>query len=238
MLAGVSIVVALVVGIASWRPKHLDYAIVNDIPILWRGAHSFKQSMSVRYDDIELSDPRLVTVRIRNTGKKAIRPEDFDEPVSVSFTKNPPIQARIFEGTSPKFGRAAISRHGQGVHVESLMINPRDWFDIQILSDGPHGNITVQSRIVDARPMKLKMVERLMEPLYLSEPVLYALVGVAFLVGAFFAEQFPNEPVRIYVVTFMALMLFYTVARFARSRQKSFKTFQFLTQSDHTTRTD
>src|SRR5829696_4148828 len=81
-IAGLSF--AIFAFFRNWKPKRLQYEVRVDQEIISQNPHTRWAALSVRFEDRDLHRPRVVTVRVTNTGKVEARGEDFDEPLAVS----------------------------------------------------------------------------------------------------------------------------------------------------------
>ena len=154
--------VGAAIGIALWqhKPKRLDYRVRTNVPILSQHASELGSRIVVAHYGNELKEPRLVTVRIMNTGKQAIVAEDYVQGITIEYEANPPFEAFIARESGPGICTDVWSgtggMHGDPIDVRPMLMNQGDWFDVQLLSDGPSGDVSVSARFKDqARPMRV-----------------------------------------------------------------------------------
>lgn len=146
------------VALAQRNPKTLDYSVLSNVPILRDRTERINSELEINYRDTQLKDPRLVIVRIANTGRRAVEQNDYVEPITVQYEHNPPLGFTEAEGSSPNIVgddiglvTASDSAFVSRVEVRPKLLNPRDWFDLQLLSDGDPGKIGVHARFSDQR---------------------------------------------------------------------------------------
>jgi hypothetical protein len=160
-LAGV--LVGLLGGwlIALWQrePKRLDFEIVNSVAILTPHAEMIRGSLQVLYDDVPLNDPHIVTIRIVNTGKRAVVRDDFVQPIEIEYENNAPFDGNVVEESHEGLFQpeSIFGEDGESVIPSMLpeLMNPGDFFAVQLLSDGGPGLIDVRCRFADqARAMR------------------------------------------------------------------------------------
>lgn len=138
--------------------KTLDYYVVDDVELLTDDARSLRTRLHVEYDGVRVVAPRIVSVRIRNTGTTAIREAEYTRPVRIRYAANPPFEATVV-ACSPDSGLEGVRNlHAASGEPDVLLqpglMNPGEWFDVQMISDGPHGRISVDARFADqSRPM-------------------------------------------------------------------------------------
>jgi hypothetical protein len=140
---------AVALWIAFWqnKPKRLDYEIRNNVPILSSHASSLGGRLSILFEGKGVTEPRLVTVRIKNTGKLAVTADEYVDPIRVDYERNPPFDGFVAQESTPGiltdvFDGALPKRPA----MVPELLNPGDWFDVQLLSDGEPGTISVSSR--------------------------------------------------------------------------------------------
>lgn len=160
-LAVIGIVIAVVTAFYQRQPKQLDYQVMSDIRILSHEARDLREQLGVTYGGMTLTDPRIVVVRIWNTGKKSVLATDFagGVPITISYERNPPKHVKVIgasDGLSADEVGVLEHRPDSGtVQVIPNLINRNEWFDIQLLSDCSHGEIAATTRFADQKgPMR------------------------------------------------------------------------------------
>jgi hypothetical protein len=146
-LALASTIVALAIPVWQRKPKQLDYAILGG-----------PKPTSKKYLDgfgslRRLSDPHIATVRILNTGKRAVEGSHYVKPIRINCEANLPVHASIAAESFPEIVDPVppewTNLSGQTPSLKPPLMNVDDWFDVLLLSDGPPGRIRVTSRFVD-----------------------------------------------------------------------------------------
>jgi hypothetical protein len=168
VLGVIGVVVSTIAWVQQRQPKQLDYEIRSDIRLMNPRARDLQLRVT-NMNGLGFEDPRIMTLRIRNTGKKAVSEEDFiggqpiiivsEEPptptVEAQLTdRSPGLPDDIAEVTvdldqemdSPDFGI---------IRIEPKLLNSGEWFDVQILFENSPGDVSVTARFADQRrPMK------------------------------------------------------------------------------------
>jgi hypothetical protein len=165
------IVVGLLIAVAQIiyqrQPKQLDWELRHDVRLISPQARHLREKLELQYDGTPLVYPRVLVIRVANTGKKAVSAQDFDggDPVKIGYESNPPFDVQLVAaspGLSAEdvadvkrlYGLNGSKRKG-AVEIVPKLLNAGEWFDVQMLSDYDHGDITVTSRFADQRrPMK------------------------------------------------------------------------------------
>lgn len=143
------------------QPKVLDYKVVNRVALLSPHARSWRGKLELSHDKVPLVEPYLVTLRIQNSGKKAVRAADYVEPIRVLYESNPPFDGFISgqsrkgmyadDGIFDMSGKYDLPR----VEMKPVLLNRGEWYEIQLFSDGDPGEVKVTSVFADQdRPMR------------------------------------------------------------------------------------
>src|SRR5687767_7440604 len=81
------IVVGIAVALWQRQPKTLDYEVRNRLPLLSPHAQAASQRLAapltLMYGNEAIENPYLLTVRIKNTGKRAISADDYAEAIFI-----------------------------------------------------------------------------------------------------------------------------------------------------------
>jgi hypothetical protein len=150
-------VVTLVLGglIAALVSRHyrtrktLDWVMLGDVPIM--PMRDKLAQLEVRYRDVVLTQPRLVTIRLINTGNVEIRPEDYSSGRNVTFlAKSGRIVVAVgidLKGPS----KCVINPHDGAWELGPELLNPSDSIDVQFVLDGsPEDALSVSARVAGA----------------------------------------------------------------------------------------
>lgn len=133
----VAIVITFIVYLIQRDKKTLDWRILANEPILNAGAQRMTHSIKIVIDDgLEVQRPRFVRVRLENTGRREIRPDDFDGPAFIvvpgAYTIRSVALVALRDGirTPPE-----LQNHGRNCSVSPALFNRGDWVDVQLLLD-------------------------------------------------------------------------------------------------------
>jgi hypothetical protein len=112
-----------------------------------------------------LKDPQILILRFRNTGKKCISADDFKDgkPITVTYDQNPPLNVKVVRASRGvdihsiadiSLNTGELKDDGD-VRIVPRLLNEAEWFDVQLLSDQPHGLVAASARFADQkRPMR------------------------------------------------------------------------------------
>lgn len=148
-LAVAGILVAVVFYFLQRVPKTLDYAVLNYAPLLPQEAELGQHvSLSVRGQTMD--DPYRMTVRLLNSGGRAIMSQDFPEPIEISWLGaeavvayvNDPLRAELVQQPNYARGRSAVS-------VRPLLLNPHEWVDVNFILTGEAAQVSARGSFAD-----------------------------------------------------------------------------------------
>lgn len=228
--AGIGVLGILMgIAIALWqrRPKLLDYRVVSNIPVVASRTGGLKDKLEVRYGGHQLSDPHIATIRITNTGKAAVRVEDYESPISINYDNETSRQLDGFvvavsnPEVRPKI-KVAIDEALGYIAVRPGLLNPREWFSVQIVSEGHSGNIEVETRFADqSRPMReSELYESLNRAVLIAGPIA---LTIASATSALLAENSDSglgfvDNVAVLFVSIGAFVAFWLALRLSRRK--------------------
>lgn len=165
-LASVVITVVIAFGIyyLQRQPKTLDYEVRTKVPLLSPAAAAatsgLSQPIKLLHGDAVVSEPYLITLRIRNTGKRAVERADYVEPIVIRGAHRQPFDGflsaarpkglKVTDGC-PLFESDTLELRP----IAPPLLNKGDWFDLQLLFNGNPGLVRATSRFKDqSRPMR------------------------------------------------------------------------------------
>lgn len=172
------------VGIAIWqrRPKRMVYDLSTNRRIVTRTTYQASGVLRVMYGDRKLEDPYLIVVRVANDGKVEVRPEDWQEAFTLN-TESEIIDSGVVGASSKGINASIIGREPHKIYCNKMLMNTGEWFDVQMLVDGPGGISDVSARIAGATLAPVSRAKNLRFQLGLS--AVGAGVVVVLIAGAF-----------------------------------------------------
>jgi hypothetical protein len=151
LIVGISgILITISIAVRQRRPKRIVYDIGADRRIITSNAYQSTGALVVMYGERQLRDPYLVVVRVANGGKVEVRPEDWQEPFTLK-TNSEIIDSGVVGRSSNDLSVEITHREARKICCDKVLLNQHEWFDIQVLIDGPGGISDVSARIAGAR---------------------------------------------------------------------------------------
>jgi hypothetical protein len=99
---------------------------------------------------MDVSEPRLIVLRIANTGNVPIEATDFERPVSITFSDSKVLSAEV-TGVRPDELTPTLRTDGPAVILNPCLLNPTDLVEVQCLLDGGIDELRADCRIVGVR---------------------------------------------------------------------------------------
>jgi hypothetical protein len=148
------------------KPKRLTYEVVTNQPIITASRYTRWAELSLRFGERELENPRLVVVRVTNTGKVEARSDDIDEPITVAAKgASEIVTARITQRRSGDEEVREVEPSSvtpSTVVAPKVLLNEGEWLEFQLIVDGGRDPIAVGGRVAgfSLRPYVPKRIPR------------------------------------------------------------------------------
>jgi hypothetical protein len=137
--------------------KRLEYVVVYKQRILSSRlvpSRRFAGELEVVLDGETVDDPVIVSVRMVNTGDRAILSTDFHEPLAVQLLGSQRIVSATVTSSRPSDLRPQLSVDESRVVISPTLINPGDLIELQVIASGPVRDVAMQGRVADVVPVK------------------------------------------------------------------------------------
>lgn len=154
LLALLAIVAAYDIYLRQNKSKRLGYRIITDSPLVSPDAGRLDR-LSVAYDSRRLNDPRLVVLRLTNSGSQVIRSDDFQEALRIVFDGGAQITSVVGVITHPEGMPAPrVTQEERELKVAPLTLNPGHFVDLQVLTEGPFTRIEVLGYVAGVQEIR------------------------------------------------------------------------------------
>lgn len=146
-------------GSRNRMTKTIDYEVLSNVAVL-KSTGARPERLKILFDDTEATDPFITQVRIENTGKQVIEPDDFLSCIQICRDNCEILEWGIVEesadGVSGDIGMTLFPGECERIDSTPGTLNPGDWFTIQIVYDGDKDEqLCVTSRMRgEKRPMQ------------------------------------------------------------------------------------
>jgi hypothetical protein len=164
VLATVLGIAAIVTAVIVYRRQRtftsVDYQIIADIKLLIDSdaADAFANRIEVTYNSAPVRQPRVVDVKVMNTGNTPVKATDYDRPIVFELDGGrPPIDATIIGESTPRITGNLFRQQPdtpRPISIQPSLLNQSDWFTLRMLFDNNNSRIVGTHRIVGAQPMR------------------------------------------------------------------------------------
>ncbi|MFI2837549.1 hypothetical protein [Mycolicibacterium sp. PDY-3] len=158
----VGALVTVLTYLKSRERRILDYRVENRLDII-PSATSKHTELKVTYNGVVLDQPRIMTMRIMNSGNRAVVREEFVDPISFVEGEEDPslvkfVEGVIVEGLPPEIvGDVLVEVDGRKVmRIAPKLMNPKDYFIVQLTYEGELGWMTECRFIGQTRRMQFR----------------------------------------------------------------------------------
>jgi hypothetical protein len=160
ILSWLGVVIAIVVGVIAWftyrsqrNLKRFEYVVVYRQRILFVPS-SLAGKLEVVLNGETVKDPVIVSVRMVNTGDRAILSSDFHEPLALQLHGSQRILSATVTSSRPSDFKPQLSIDESRVVISPTLINPGDLIELQVIASGPVRDVALQGRVADVVPVK------------------------------------------------------------------------------------
>jgi hypothetical protein len=150
LIGAIGLVAAFVIYRWQRQRKGLGVAVLTSRPLLTTPSPF---GVSIHHDGKEVSEPRLVILRIANTGNVSIGTTDFERPLSIGFPYCQVLSAEV-TGVHPDDLTPTIRTDGPTVIIDPCLLNPTDLIEVQSLLDGGLDDPRIDCRVVGVRSVE------------------------------------------------------------------------------------
>jgi hypothetical protein len=159
-------------AIAQWwlgrRRKTLDWQLKIDESLVHPTVQRYTPGLSVTVDDLDLEQPRIVLLRIVNSGKDEVRADEYTKPITIEVPGAGIADAIVTAVSEPDVYELRSIRHDNASTADPLadimtlpvslvpeLLNQGDWIELQLLVAGVQGAPEVSARFAgQTRKMK------------------------------------------------------------------------------------
>lgn len=152
-------------GSRNRMTKTLDYEVLSNVAVL-TSTEARPERLKIFFDETEARDPFITQIRIENTGKQVIEPDDFLTCIQICRDDCSILEWGVVEesadGVSGDIGMTLFPGECERIDSTPGTMNPGDWFIIQIVFDGDKDKpLCVTSRMRgEKRPMQEILPQR------------------------------------------------------------------------------
>lgn len=212
---GAALTVASILAAAGiyWlqrRTRELAFGLVTHRRLL-TVANELSPRVSVQLDGRAVRDLHLLVYGLKNSGHSAVLANDFERPLSISFSDGQVLSAEV-ASQKPANLAATLEVGASRVELRPLLLNAGDQVLIQVLVSAPTVKDAIDARIVNVARLTPIVTPPTLPPFFQSGS---AIVVGGVLVGAAAANilDLPGQPPWWFWVALAALLAVFSLAR-------------------------
>ena len=141
-----AIIVAIILFLLGKKKKRLAYYIISNIQLVGI-ENSIRDKIKILYDEKQVTNVHLVSIKFINNGNEPISVDDFDKPISIKYDSAVNILTHEILEKNPEDLDALIRKTENSLEIKPLLLNVNDEFIVNILASDFEGNLEVSARI-------------------------------------------------------------------------------------------
>jgi hypothetical protein len=152
-IGALGIIVGIWVSLRG-RSKKITYEIISKTPLLNVDVTTVKRRLQVSFDGNPIDNAELVLLKIINIGSMPIRPDDYDQPLTITTGVSSRIlDARITSTQPLSLVIPVTSIEDTAIILGQVLLNPQDSFIVQAVV-APKAEIGVDARIAGIKEIR------------------------------------------------------------------------------------
>jgi hypothetical protein len=129
------LIASVIIYYKSRKIKSLSYEIVAD-ELLLTVNEELQGKIKVFYDNNPIEDISLLVIKFLNNGNESIKSDDFEEPITISFSSNVGIFSVELKQAEPPTIKAKLKIENDKIIIEPMLLNKGDFIIIKVLLTG------------------------------------------------------------------------------------------------------
>ncbi len=149
-----AIIVAIILFILGRKKKRLAYYIISNTQLVGI-ENSIQDKIKILYDEKQVTNVHLISIRFINNGNEPISVDDFDKPISIKYGNDVNIITHEMLEKIPEDLDAVIRKKEKSLEVEPLLLNTKDEFTVNILASDFNGDLDISARIKGVKELEI-----------------------------------------------------------------------------------
>lgn len=154
ILGLVAIIVTIILFILGKKKKRLAYYIVSNTQLVGV-ENSIQDKIKILYDEKQVTNVHLISIKFINSGNESISVDDFDKPISIRYDSTVNVLTHEILEKNPKNLDAITIGKEEVIEVEPLLLNIKDEFTVNILASNFDGDIDISARIRGVKELEI-----------------------------------------------------------------------------------
>jgi len=152
ILAILAIFIAIVIAILSNTQKELNYQITSSTELI-NSKETFKD-LEVLVAGKKVTKASVYSIKVINSGDEPVKKSDFDNNISIYFDDKETIYRINIKKTIPNNLALITNIDRNSLNIYPLLLNPKDEFEIEILSS------SLLEPMIDSRIIGINKIEK------------------------------------------------------------------------------
>lgn len=149
-----AIIVAIIIFILGKKKKRLAYYIVSNTQLVGI-ENSIQDKIKILYDEKQVTNVHLISIKFINNGNEPISVDDFDKPIRIRYDSAVNVLTHEILEKDPEDLDAITREREEFIEVEPLLLNIKDEFTVNILASNFDGDLDISARIRGVKELEI-----------------------------------------------------------------------------------
>ncbi|MEK6199664.1 MAG: hypothetical protein N2B60_05500 [Psychrobacter sp.] len=154
ILGLVAIIVTITLFILGKKKKRLAYYIVSNTQLVGI-ENSIQDKIKILYDEKQVTNVHLISIKFINSGNEPISVDDFDKPISIRYNSAVNILTHEIVERVPEDLDTVIGEKEKFLEITPLLLNTKDEFTVNILASDFNGDLDISARIKGVKELEI-----------------------------------------------------------------------------------
>ena len=149
-----AIIVAIILFILGRKKKRLAYYIISNTQLVGI-ENSIQDKIKILYDEKQVTNVHLISIKFINNGNEPISIDDFDKLISIKYDSAVNILTHEIVERVPENLDAIIKEKEKFLEIKPLLLNPSDKFIVNILASDFNKDLEISARIKGVKGIEI-----------------------------------------------------------------------------------
>lgn len=185
-----AITVPLIIYFLQKSKKQLSYEIISNTQLVGI-ENEIQDRITILYDEKQVVNVHLISIRFVNDGNQPISIDDFAMPINVQLGSATNILTCEVLEQNPNELNANIVKMEDSVEIQPLLINPNDSFNLNILLNNYEGSLCIRARIKGIKTISVYKEPKFTIVNFLL--IMHFLVGMVGMFSTIYGRETNND---------------------------------------------
>ncbi len=149
-----AIIAAFVIYYLQKSKKRLSYEIISNTQLIGVN-NKIQDKIKILYDEKQVANVHLISIKFVNNGNEPISVDDFDKPISIRYNSTVNILTHEIVERVPEDLDAVIGKKEKFLEITPLLLNTKDEFTVNILASDFNGDLDISARIRGVKELEI-----------------------------------------------------------------------------------